>query len=228
VGLPAAFFDVGEAADLSNIGTLFAFLLVSLGVLFLRKTDPDRPRSFRVPLVPLFPIISVILCVGLMSGLLVLTWVRFFVWLAIGLIIFFSWSRYWSEFADPAFRRLLEEESRMRAAMTPAQEQIHKRQRKRPGLAWLLTALFGVLGAHLYYLKHAGRGLLRTGVFGAAVLLKVLNSSIHNQATFYILLLCASALVIFSLADLITIVRRTQEFNVLTARTIAEGGQASV
>ncbi|HLJ25715.1 MAG TPA: amino acid permease [Candidatus Angelobacter sp.] len=100
VGLPAAFFDVGEAADLSNIGTLFAFLLVSLGVLFLRKTDPDRPRSFRVPFVPIFPIISVLLCVGLMSGLLVITWVRFFVWLAIGLVIYFLYSRRHSEFAQ--------------------------------------------------------------------------------------------------------------------------------
>jgi basic amino acid/polyamine antiporter, APA family len=99
VGLPAALVDVPDAADLSNIGTLFAFLLVSLGVIFLRKKEPDRPRGFRVPMVPLFPIISVVLCVVLMSGLLVITWIRFFVWLAIGLVIYFTYSRRHSEFA---------------------------------------------------------------------------------------------------------------------------------
>jgi APA family basic amino acid/polyamine antiporter len=99
VGIPAGFLDVGETADLSNIGTLFAFLLVSLGVIFLRKSQPNRQRGFRVPFVPVFPIISVILCVGLMSGLLVATWVRFFVWLAIGLVIYVFYSRHRSEFA---------------------------------------------------------------------------------------------------------------------------------
>jgi APA family basic amino acid/polyamine antiporter len=99
VGLPAGFVDIGQAADLSNIGTLFAFVLVSLGVIFLRKSQPDRPRAFRVPFVPLFPIISVILCVSLMSGLLVITWLRFFIWLAIGMVIYWFYSRHHSEFA---------------------------------------------------------------------------------------------------------------------------------
>jgi APA family basic amino acid/polyamine antiporter len=99
VGLPAGFVDIGQAADLSNIGTLFAFVLVSLGVIFLRKNQPDRPRAFRVPFVPLFPIISVMLCVGLMAGLLVVTWIRFFLWLALGLVIYFFYSRHRSEFA---------------------------------------------------------------------------------------------------------------------------------
>jgi APA family basic amino acid/polyamine antiporter len=99
VGLPAGFVDIGQAADLSNIGTLFAFVLVSLGVIFLRKSQPDRPRAFRVPFVPLFPIISVLLCISLMSGLLVITWLRFFIWLAVGLVIYFLYSRHHSEFA---------------------------------------------------------------------------------------------------------------------------------
>jgi len=99
VGLPAGFVDIGQAADLSNIGTLFAFVLVSLGVIFLRKNQPDRPRAFRVPFVPLFPIISVLLSVGLMAGLLVVTWIRFFLWLALGLVIYFLYSRRHSEFA---------------------------------------------------------------------------------------------------------------------------------
>jgi APA family basic amino acid/polyamine antiporter len=99
VGIPAGFFSISEAADLSNIGTLFAFVLVSLGVLFLRRSQPARPRGFRVPFVPWFPIISVILCVALMAGLLVITWVRFFLWLAIGLVVYFVYSRRHSEFA---------------------------------------------------------------------------------------------------------------------------------
>jgi len=100
VGLPAGLVDVPDAADLANIGTLFAFVLVSLGVIYLRKNQPDRPRAFRVPLVPLFPLISVVLCLGLMTGLLVVTWIRFFVWLVIGLIIYFLYSRKRSEFAQ--------------------------------------------------------------------------------------------------------------------------------
>ena len=99
MGIPAGIFSISEAADLSNIGTLFAFVLVSLGVLFLRRSQPDRPRAFKVPFVPLFPIISVIMCVALMAGLLVITWLRFFAWLAIGLVVYFLYSRKHSEFA---------------------------------------------------------------------------------------------------------------------------------
>ena len=93
VGIPAGLVDIGDAADLSNIGTLFAFVLVSLGVILLRRKQPDRPRAFRVPLVPWFPLISVVLCGGLMTGLTLITWVRFVVWLAIGLAIYFLYSR---------------------------------------------------------------------------------------------------------------------------------------
>ncbi len=99
VGIPAGLVDIGDAADLSNIGTLFAFSLVSLGVIVLRRTQPERPRGFRVPFVPIFPMISIVLCVGLMSGLTVITWIRFFVWLVIGLVIYFLYSRRHSEFA---------------------------------------------------------------------------------------------------------------------------------
>ena len=96
---PRASVDIGDAADLSNIGTLFAFVLVSLGVIFLRRTQPDRPRAFRVPFVPWFPLISIVLCGGLMTGLTVITWLRFVIWLAIGLLIYFFYSRHRSEFA---------------------------------------------------------------------------------------------------------------------------------
>jgi APA family basic amino acid/polyamine antiporter len=98
VGIPGGLVDIGDAADLANIGTLFAFVLVSLGVIFLRSKEPDRPRGFRVPFLPLFPLISVILCAGLMTGLTVITWIRFFVWLALGLIIYAFYSRTRSEF----------------------------------------------------------------------------------------------------------------------------------
>ena len=100
VGIPAGFVDLGDAADLSNIGTLFAFVLVSLGVILLRRMQPERPRGFRVPLVPLFPMLSVLLCAGLMTGLTVVTWIRFFIWLALGLVIYFAYSRHRSEFAN--------------------------------------------------------------------------------------------------------------------------------
>jgi APA family basic amino acid/polyamine antiporter len=99
VGIPAGIFAISDAADLSNIGTLFAFVLVSLGVIILRRKQPDRPRLFRVPFVPWFPLISILLCGGLMTGLTVITWVRFIIWLAIGLFIYIVYSRHRSEFA---------------------------------------------------------------------------------------------------------------------------------
>ncbi len=99
VGVPSGIFAISDAADLSNIGTLFAFVLVSLGVIILRRTQPDRPRVFRVPLVPWFPLISIVLCGGLMTGLTVVTWGRFVGWLVIGLVIYIFYSRHRSEFA---------------------------------------------------------------------------------------------------------------------------------
>jgi APA family basic amino acid/polyamine antiporter len=100
VGIPAGLFDIGDAADLSNIGTLFAFVLVSLGVIVLRRRQPDRPRAFSVPFMPWFPLISVALCLVLMTGLTLITWIRFVVWLVLGLAIYFGYSRRRSEFAQ--------------------------------------------------------------------------------------------------------------------------------
>jgi APA family basic amino acid/polyamine antiporter len=93
VGIPAGLWDIDTFAELSNIGTLFAFIVVSAGVIVLRKKQPERPRSFRVPLVPLVPILSIACCLILMMGLPLLTWIRFVVWLTIGLAIYFSYSR---------------------------------------------------------------------------------------------------------------------------------------
>jgi APA family basic amino acid/polyamine antiporter len=89
VGGVAMLTDIGSLSDLTNIGTLFAFILVCLGVIVLRRTNPTRPRPFRVPLVPLFPILGVIMCFALMFSLPLETWIRFFVWLGAGLLIYF-------------------------------------------------------------------------------------------------------------------------------------------
>lgn len=99
VGIPAGLLDIGTFADLSNIGTLFAFVLVSAGVLILRFKDPQRRRSFRCPGGPVLPILSILCCTLLMAGLPIITWLRFFLWLAIGLVIYFLYSRRRSEFA---------------------------------------------------------------------------------------------------------------------------------
>jgi APA family basic amino acid/polyamine antiporter len=94
VGIPAGIFDIGTLADLSSIGTLFAFMLVSTAVLILRKTQPDRPRAFRVPGIWIIAPISILSCFVLMLGLTVENWVRFIVWLVIGLAIYFTYSRH--------------------------------------------------------------------------------------------------------------------------------------
>ena len=93
VAIPSGLFTVAFFANLANIGTLFAFVLVSLGVIVLRYKDPDRQRAFRVPGSPVTPLISVACCLLLMLGLPLETWIRFFVWLIIGLFIYFLYSR---------------------------------------------------------------------------------------------------------------------------------------
>jgi APA family basic amino acid/polyamine antiporter len=93
VGIPAGIWDIGTLGDLTNIGTLFAFIVVSAGVIILRRAQPDRPRSFRVPWVPFLPVLSIVCCLVLMLSLPLETWIRFVVWLAIGLVIYFLYSR---------------------------------------------------------------------------------------------------------------------------------------
>ncbi len=92
VGGIAMLTDIGSLADLTNIGTLFAFALVCSGVIVLRKKDPNRPRPFRVPFVPVFPLLGVFFCGALMLSLPIETWLRFFVWLVLGLLIYFLYS----------------------------------------------------------------------------------------------------------------------------------------
>ena len=99
VGIPAGMLDIGTLADLSNIGTLFAFVLVAAGVLILRYRDPLRPRGFRAPGGPIAPIMTIVTCLLLMAGLPIMNWLRFFAWLLIGMVVYFVYSRHHSEFA---------------------------------------------------------------------------------------------------------------------------------
>ena len=85
----AAFANIAEVVDLTNIGTLFAFVLVSAGVIVLRKVEPDRVRPFRAPWVPYTPILAILSCLYLMFQLPLVTWIRFGIWLALGLVVYF-------------------------------------------------------------------------------------------------------------------------------------------
>jgi len=98
--------DAGETYDLTNIGTLFAFMLVSIGVLVLRYTEPERERPFRVPLVWVVCVLSTLGCLYIMLGLPSTAWERFAVWLVLGLVLYFTYG----------YRH-----SRLRGASIPAQ-----------------------------------------------------------------------------------------------------------
>jgi basic amino acid/polyamine antiporter, APA family len=89
VALMAGFVDLQRLAELTNIGTLFAFILVSISVVVLRRTNPDLRRAFRTPLVPVVPILSVLICLYLMVSLPIGTWGRFVGWMVLGLVIYF-------------------------------------------------------------------------------------------------------------------------------------------
>jgi len=92
VGVFAAFAPIGIVLELTNIGTLFAFILVALGIIILRRVDPDRPRPFRTPWVPVLPIISIAFCLYLIVNLPLVTQLRFVAWLAVGALIYFFYS----------------------------------------------------------------------------------------------------------------------------------------
>jgi basic amino acid/polyamine antiporter, APA family len=93
VSIGAAFTPIAQLGNLTSIGTLFAFCVVCIGVIIMRKTQPDLPRPFKTPLVPLIPILGVIVNLGLMFGLGAITWAAFLIWMAIGLIVYFAYSR---------------------------------------------------------------------------------------------------------------------------------------
>jgi APA family basic amino acid/polyamine antiporter len=96
VAITGGIFPIATLGDMVSIGTLFAFVLVCAGVMVLRKTKPELKRPFRTPLVPFVPIMGMIFCLGLMSGLGVHTWERLIIWLVIGLAIYFGYGRWHS------------------------------------------------------------------------------------------------------------------------------------
>lgn len=93
VALLAGFMPIEKLGELVSIGTLFAFVLVCGGVIVLRKTHPDMPRHFRCPAVPVLPIAGIMVCLALMAGLPFDTWIRLLVWLVIGFLIYFGYSK---------------------------------------------------------------------------------------------------------------------------------------
>jgi basic amino acid/polyamine antiporter, APA family len=96
VGLTAGLVPIKEIAELTNIGTLFAFVLVCFGVWILRYVEPSMRRPFKTPLVPIVPILGAGSCALMMCSLDETTWLRFFIWLAVGMVIYFGYGRFHS------------------------------------------------------------------------------------------------------------------------------------
>ena len=93
VGVFAAFIPGDVVGDMSSIGTLFAFILVCIGVIIMRKSQPNLKREFKTPLVPLVPIIGIVFCAAMIYGLGWANWARLGGWLLIGLIVYFAFSQ---------------------------------------------------------------------------------------------------------------------------------------
>ncbi len=94
VSLFSGFVPLASLGNMTSIGTLLAFVIVCAGVMVMRKTNPDTPRPYRTPLVPLVPILGILVCFAMMASLDSATWIRLVVWLLIGFVIYFSYSRY--------------------------------------------------------------------------------------------------------------------------------------
>jgi len=99
IAIVAGFTPLSELAELVNIGTLFAFVVVAIGVIILRRTRPDLPRSFRTPWVPVLPILSVLASLWLMLNLPTETWLRFAGWMVVGFLVYFLYGRSHSRLA---------------------------------------------------------------------------------------------------------------------------------
>lgn len=93
VSLFAGFVPVSDLGHMVSIGTLFAFTLVCIGIIVLRKTNPDIPRPFKTPLVPLIPILGIIVCVLMMASLPLESWERLAIWMAIGIVLYFAYGK---------------------------------------------------------------------------------------------------------------------------------------
>jgi APA family basic amino acid/polyamine antiporter len=105
VSLFSGFLPISKLGHMTSIGTLLAFVIVCIGVLVMRRTNPDAPRPYRTPLVPVVPILGVLVCLAMMASLDWETWVRLVVWLAIGLCIYFGYSIKNSHLRQPVSRR---------------------------------------------------------------------------------------------------------------------------
>ena len=97
VSVLSGFVPISKLGHMTSIGTLFAFIIVCAGVMILRYTHPEWPRQYKTPLVPLVPILGIVVCFSMMFSLGLETWYRLFIWLAIGLVIYFSYSRFHSK-----------------------------------------------------------------------------------------------------------------------------------
>jgi basic amino acid/polyamine antiporter, APA family len=93
VSLGAAFTPIARLGNLTSIGTLFAFVLVCIAIVIMRKREPNLPRPFKTPFVPVVPILGVLVNLGLMAGLGIITWAAFLIWMSVGLIVYFSYGR---------------------------------------------------------------------------------------------------------------------------------------
>lgn len=93
IAIPASLVSLGQLAEATSIGTLGAFTVVNIGVIVLRRKHPELPRGFRTPLFPVLPILGIVLIIVIVAGLDWVTWVVFAVWMAIGLVIYFAYSR---------------------------------------------------------------------------------------------------------------------------------------
>jgi APA family basic amino acid/polyamine antiporter len=106
VAVIATFVPLTDLAELVNIGTLFAFVLVAIGVLVLRRTRPDLERAFRCPGVPVVPVLAILAALYLMLNLPGATWIRFFVWMAVGFVVYFAYGARHSRLTtDPNYSR---------------------------------------------------------------------------------------------------------------------------
>jgi basic amino acid/polyamine antiporter, APA family len=160
VGGFAGFMDINEAVELTNIGTLFAFILVGIGVIVLRHTEPSLPRPFRCPWVPVTPALGVVSCLYLMFQLPMLTWIRFIVWLFTGLMIYFLYS--------------VERSSLYRYNLQNHPEFWHQLRATRLGIGFVLLAV----AALLLYSGLAQHGTLSNRI-GYALAIPFQGASLH-------------------------------------------------
>ncbi len=160
VAVFAGFMDINEAVELTNIGTLFAFILVSIGVIVLRAREPGRERPFRCPGVPWVPLLGILSCGYLMTQLPLLTWIRFAIWLFVGLVIYFL---YGVEKSDLARETGLDDSSR--------------RQEIRQARLWIGIALLG-LAMLLLYSGLSQHGKL-SDVIGGALAIPFKDARLH-------------------------------------------------